>query len=167
MDSRLNWIAELFRYGQQMNLELLRVAGGLTAEQLDRPLDIGMGSVRRILAHVLHGEATWLARFTGHAEAPWPAAEPDISPEQIAARLAEVALQRSTFLDALDPARLSDRLAYRDSRGSQFTATLQQMLIQTVLHSHHHRAQIVNSIRRVGGHVVEVDYMYSVRQPMA
>jgi uncharacterized damage-inducible protein DinB len=44
-------------------------------------------------------------------------------------------------------------------RDSMFTATLQQMLTQSVLHSHHHRAQIVNAIRRVGGTVAEVDYM--------
>jgi hypothetical protein len=49
---------------------------------------------------------------------------------------------------------------YRDSKGSLFKATLNDMLIQNVMHSTHHRAQIVNAIRRVGqpqvGNVIEM-----------
>jgi uncharacterized damage-inducible protein DinB len=39
------------------------------------------------------------------------------------------------------------------------------MIEQYILHSHHHRAQAINAIKRAGGPVVEADYMYVVRQP--
>jgi uncharacterized damage-inducible protein DinB len=165
MTAELITLVEIFRYGQEMNVKLLDAADRLTAAQLDEPLDIGPGSVRKICTHLLHGEATWLKRFTGNPQAPWPTQPQPLTPAQMVKQLSEIHTERAAFVDGLGPAQLSNRLSYRDSRGSMFTATLHQMLIQSVLHSHHHRAQMINAIRRVGVPIIEADYMYSVRQP--
>ena len=80
-------------------------------------------------------------------------------------QLENVWRERDQFLSGVTPSQLAAEQIYRDSKGSLFRASLEQMLIQGVLHSHHHRAQVCNGIRRVGGNPPELDYMYSVRKP--
>jgi uncharacterized damage-inducible protein DinB len=73
---------------------------------------------------------------------------------------------RDRFLDRVDDVRLAADQVYRDSKGSLFRATLHEMMLQGINHSVHHRAQAVNMIRRLGGPIVEVDFMYWRRQPV-
>lgn len=155
-------LLELLRYGDRANEIVMTEVCGLSATQLDRPLDLGMGSVRKIASHLLAGEVTWLARLGGNVEAKWPAKP---IPEDPAAML-EMFRAEATARKALiiGPADLDRRQQYRDSRGSLFEASLQDMLIQMVVHATHHRAQLVNAIRRVGGDPLEVDYMQMVRR---
>lgn len=163
--SPLDPFRELFRYGDAMNDQLFNVAETLDVAMLDQKLDIGLGSVRAILRHIAAGEETWLRRWQKDVESPWVESSLPSDLVQVHARLVAVRPTRDAFLDSLTPASLFAEQIYRDSKGSMFKATLQEMLIQGVLHSHHHRAQVVNAIRRVGGPTIEVDYMYSVRKP--
>ena len=55
---------------------------------------------------------------------------------------------------------------YRDSKGSLYQTTLQNMLLEMIVHATHHRAQAINALRRVGAAVPEVDYMQQVREPV-
>jgi uncharacterized damage-inducible protein DinB len=157
-------LVEFARYGMGMNVKLLDASRTLSDAQLDQPLDIGMGSVRRILRHVLAGEITWLERWRGVTEAVWAEASLPHDLPTLSARFDQTGHDLIHFIEALAPDRLAIEQPYRDSRGTLYRATLGQMILQGLLHSHHHRAQWVNALRRVGGPVVEVDYMYSVRQ---
>ena len=67
-------LIRLFAYSDWANSTVLEVAGKMTDEQLDRPLEIGPkpGSLRRILNHILAGEAVWLSRWQGNVENTWP-----------------------------------------------------------------------------------------------
>lgn len=157
-------LVDFARYGLAMNLKLLVASHTLSDAQLDQPLDIGMGSTRRILRHVLAGEITWLERWRGVTEAKWIEASLPNDLPTLTVRFEQTGNELIQFVDSLAPDRLSLEQPYRDSRGTLYRATLGQMILQGLLHSHHHRAQWVNALRRVGGPVVEVDYMYSVRQ---
>jgi len=75
--------------------------------------------------------------------------------------------ERDAFLAELSDAALQASVTYRDSKGSLFSASLGQMMVQMCVHSTHHRAQAVNMIRRAGGQTPEVDYMVWVRKPVA
>ena len=159
-------LVDFARYGLAMNLSLLEASRTLSETQLDLPLDIGMGSVRRILRHVLAGEVTWLERWRGVGEAGWIEAHLPNDLPTLSSRFQQTGHEQIQFIDSLSPDRLAIEQVYRDSKGSLFRATLGQMVLQGLLHSHHHRAQWVNALRRAGGPVVEVDYMYSVRKPV-
>jgi uncharacterized damage-inducible protein DinB len=156
---------ELFRYGDAVNDLVMNAACKLPDEQLDRSLDLGFGSIRRICRHLLAGETTWLARIRGDVEAKWPDEQTRLSIPQMLQQLESVRAGRQSFLATLQPAQLSSRQRYRDSKGSVYEATLQEMLLQTVIHGIYHRAQIVDCIQLVGGTPPAVDYMYLVRKP--
>jgi uncharacterized damage-inducible protein DinB len=164
MDS-LATLSELFRYADAANDMVFTAASALTDPQLDQPLDLGMGSARKICQHTAAGEVTWLARITGQVEAKWPASPVPAAVDAMRQQIAGAATARQAFLRSLCPGDLNRIQKYRDSKGSLFQVTLQQMLLQMFIHSTHHRSQIVNAIRRVGGQPPEVDYMYHVRQP--
>jgi uncharacterized damage-inducible protein DinB len=162
----LSTLRELFNYSDTSNRLVLTTAGQLSDEQLDHPLDLGPGSIRRICRHLLAGEATWLRRIQGVAEARWP---DELQPMPVSAMLEQletVWTDRDRFLDTLPPEHLTRTQSYRDSKGSLFQASLHEMLIQSIVHSIHHRAQIANGLRRTGGQAPNLDYMYLVRRPL-
>lgn len=158
-------IRVLIEYTDWSNDRLLAAAEPLDDARLDRELDIGPGTLRRALLHILSGEQVWLRRWRGEAEAAWPDERERAPVAQVRTRLAANRNERDAFLDTLAGAHadLGRVQPYRDSKGSLFRATLGDMLIQGVLHSKHHQAQAVNMIRRLDGEWPELDYMYRVR----
>lgn len=152
-------IYEFFTYSDEMNRRLLKAAGSLSAERLDQKFDLGVGSLRKVLAHILIGEQVWLERCRGNVEAKWPY-ETDQTPSQMLEELEQISDGRTQFLSSLDDAALIANLQYRDSKGGLYVATLHDMLMQTITHSTHHRAQAVHLLRHVGGEFVEMDFMY-------
>jgi uncharacterized damage-inducible protein DinB len=163
--SDLATIVELVRYGEVANHLVMGSVVPLSDEQLDRPLDLGMGSLRKICQHLLAGEVTWLARISGQVEAKWPAKAIPQSAWEMHAMFGQVQQERQALLRGLKDEQLNRMQKYRDSKGTLFQATVRQMLVQMITHATHHRAQAVNAIRRVGGPVPEVDYMTQVRVP--
>lgn len=159
MDS-LTTLRTLFAYSDDMNRRLLAAAEPLSAAQLDQPFDMGMNSLRGTLAHLLVAETVWLERQCGEGETKWPPYETTQSPAEMLAAFEKLWRRRDTFLASLTTRELERDQVYRDSKGSQFTATLHDMLTQGLVHSTHHRAQAVHMLKRVGGEFVEVDFMY-------
>lgn len=157
-------IRELMEHGRVANMLVTTAMAALSDEQMDRPLDLGMGSLRRICQHLVAGEVTWLARIRGEVEAKWPARPISELRDMMGKELEATGDEMRRFVEALRPEQLDRVQRYRDSKGALFEATLHQMLLQVVLHSAHHRAQMVNAIRRVGGKAPEVDYMSAVRR---
>jgi uncharacterized damage-inducible protein DinB len=160
----LDTVRELFRYNDVANTMVFDAVAPLGEEQLNQPLDIGPGSLRKILRHLLAGEQTWLRRQRGEVEAKWAEAAAPSAIDEVRSQLDANAEDRAAWLSKLTDADLARTQNYRDSKGTLYSATLHEMLLQAFVHSTHHRAQAVNAIRRVGGAAPDVDYMYSVRR---
>lgn len=159
----LDTVRVLLEYTDWCNRQLLESAAPLDDDALDRDMQIGPGSVRRILVHIASGEQVWLRRWKGEAEAKWPAETERVAVAALAARLAENAAARDAWLSTLSPADTVVVQPYRDSRGTLYRASLGDMLVQGVMHSKHHQAQCVNALKRLGARWPELDYMYRVR----
>lgn len=155
----------LLAYGDEMNRRLLAASMPLTDERLDAAVDIGPGSLRRTLVHILVGEAAWLSRWKGHVETKWHTFPIPPSVEELSALADGTRVDRDAFLATLDEAKLATVQAYRDSAGSLYRAALRDQILQGIVHSTHHRAQAVHLLKRAGGTFVEVDFMYWRRQP--
>jgi uncharacterized damage-inducible protein DinB len=158
-------IQTTLRYSDWANDQLLHAAGGLSDVQLDQPFEMGPGSLRRTLLHIWAGESVWLERWKGKAETPWPDESERVSIAALDERFRDTWTRRTAWLDALANTKLAESVVYRDSKESRFSAALGDMMLQMCLHSHHHRAQAVNMLRRLGAAAPELDYMYHVRRP--
>ena len=161
----LNTLRAFLRYSEWANGQLVHASAGLEDGQLDQSFDIGRGTLRKTLLHIHAGEHIWLQRWQERTETPWPDEDEKASVATIAGRFSTSYAERATFLATLTDGDLERLIAYRDSAGSVFKATLADMVVQGILHSTHHRAQAVNMIRRAGGPGVELDYMMWVRKP--
>lgn len=156
---------QMLAYNDWADAQVLAAAAPLSSAQLDQPFEIGRGSLRRTLLHVYGGEHVWLQRSMGQSETPWVDEDEAVDVQTIRSRFEAMWRERDAFLRTLSDADLSRPQVYRDSRGSRFQATLGEMLLQMYLHSTHHRAQIVNMLRRLGTDPLELDYMCWVRKP--
>lgn len=162
----LDTIRALLRYSDWANEQLVRAAAGLTHDSLDKVFDIGLGTLRRTLLHILAGESVWLKRWQEEQETPWPNEDELVAPAMVWDRFSEMFPQRDRFLALLRPEDTTRAVVYRDSKGSLFSAPLGDMMIQMCTHSAHHRAQAVNIFRRLGADAPELDYMMWVRRPV-
>lgn len=159
-------VRTILRYGDWANEQSVHACSNLPDEQLDRVFDIGRGTLRKTLLHILAGESVWLRRWQGDCETLWPSEDEPASPATIEGRFTETIRNRDLFLATIDAGRLTRAVVYRDSKGSLFSASLGDMMLQMCLHSTHHRAQAVNILRRLDVSPPEVDYMMWVRKPM-
>jgi uncharacterized damage-inducible protein DinB len=155
----------LLDHNDWSNDRILDAAAPLSDNQLDAPFDMGPGSLRRTLIHTQAGEEVWLKRLKGVAETPWPDEGARIAVAALAEQWRVARLARDAHLATLEGTDLSRIQPYRDSRGTLYRASLAAMILQPIHHSIHHRAQLVNMLRRVGAKAPELDYMYRARVP--
>jgi len=160
-------LSTLLEYTDWSSTRLLESAANLSDEQLDRDMQIGPGTFRRIILHIYNGELIWLKRWQGVVENKWPSESEAVSIAELNGRLEANARDRDTWLERLTADALGRTQTYRDSKGSLFQATLGDMIVQGIMHTKHHQAQAVNALKRLGAPWPELDYMYRVRKPAA
>jgi uncharacterized damage-inducible protein DinB len=161
----ISTVRTMLAYTDWSSGRLLTCAAACADEQLDRDLQIGPGTLRRILLHTYNGELIWFNRWRGVAENAWPSEQEKVAIPELARRYAANAAARDQWLATLAPKDAARVQTYRDSKGSLFQATLGDMLLQGVMHTKHHQAQGVNALKRLGAEWPELDYMYRVRKP--
>lgn len=161
----LEAIKSFLRYSDWCNEEIERSAAAVDDAGLDRPFDMGLGTLRRTFQHIRDAEQVWLQRWMGKVEVPWPKEQPVEPVRKVGDDLRRNAAERDAFVKSVIESNLTKIIPYRDSKGSMYETTLLDMMLQTCIHSAHHRAQAVNMLRRVGRPVLDLDYMYWCRKP--
>jgi uncharacterized damage-inducible protein DinB len=158
----LRTVRELMRYSDWANQQILSRCAPLADEQLDRPFEMGMGSLRRTLLHIHNGEQVWLERLRGRAETPWPSEDEPAPVAAIEERFRATWTQRDAYLAHLNNRELARAQVYRDSLGERFRTTLGAMLLQLCTHSTWHRAQALNMLRHLGSTLPKpgLDYVF-------
>lgn len=162
---QLETMRVLYKYNDWANDQLLLAAGQVGDGRLDQPFDMGLGSLRTTLMHIIIAEDTFLKRGQGQVEAPWGDENERGIVAQMKERLDDTRRRREAFLATLADSDLPKKRSYRDSYGSLYATTLGDLIVQVCMHSMHHRAQVVNMLRRVGGNAPELDYIYWMRKP--
>ncbi|HKQ49021.1 MAG TPA: DinB family protein [Phycisphaerae bacterium] len=147
-------LRELYAFNRWANDKTLAIADGLSAEQLDRSFEMGLGSIRNTLHHIWAAELIWLERWLqGGGAVKYPEIEAGLAVSALAERCAEAHRRRDAFVTALQEADLSRRISYVNRKGETWTYELGQMLLHVCNHGIHHRAQFINMVRRAGGPV--------------
>lgn len=132
-----------------------------TAESLAAMTPPPADAVRRY-AHILGAEATWLARLAGRdaGVAVWPDA--DLSGcAALAARNHE---ELARYGGELDGEHRGRRVTYRNTRGDEFTNTVEEILHHVALHGMYHRGQVALLVREAGGTPLATDLIAYLRE---
>jgi uncharacterized damage-inducible protein DinB len=116
----------------------------------------------RWLGHIIGAEYLWLARLDGQpAQLPvWP----DLSIADCDSRLEELSGMLSETLAGATSKRLSEPVAYINSKGEAWTSTVEDILTHVTIHSAYHRGQIASDLRAAGQDPAYTDYIHAVRQ---
>lgn len=152
---------ELYDYNDWANGRLLRLCEGLSGQQLDEPRELGFGSLRATLFHLLQAERLWLDRWQGRAWAPLATDPQGISLDELASAMQLVAAERNELLEREEPADFARVVTYADTRGNQYAHHLGDLLLHVANHGTHHRAQALHFLKHCGRKVVGgLDYLF-------
>jgi uncharacterized damage-inducible protein DinB len=116
----------------------------------------------QLLAHILSAERLWLERLKQQAQSlpVWP----DFNLDQCEAQVAELASLWPDYLAQLFPARLAEKITYKNSKGEPWTSSVEDVLTHVALHSAYHRGQIASHMRASGEQPAYTDFIHAARQ---
>ncbi len=116
----------------------------------------------QLLAHILSAERLWLERIKKQPQSQpvWP----EFTLDQCEAQISELAQPWREYLGQLSVAALSEKVAYKNSKGEQWTSTVEDVLTHVLLHSAYHRGQIASHVRTAGGEPAYTDFIHAARQ---
>jgi uncharacterized damage-inducible protein DinB len=157
-------ISKLYAYNDWANDALLAAADALPAEELDRPFEMGLGSLRKTLCHILDAEPWWLTNWTEGPGQLFPAADATVSIADLKNRAARTARRRNEFLagrSAEDLARSMEALA---RAGKMVSFPMADVIVHLTFHGTHHRAQANNMLRRLGQKPLGMDLLLWLRE---
>jgi uncharacterized damage-inducible protein DinB len=114
-----------------------------------------------LYAHVLGAEHTWLSRMLKRTprEKIWP----ELTLERAGALAAENEAGLRALLESRSADELQGKIAYNNSAGLAFESTLEDMLLQVILHGCYHRGQVALLVRDAGAEPSPTDYIAFVR----
>jgi uncharacterized damage-inducible protein DinB len=157
--AEIGGLRRFFAYGDWATGRMMAAAASLSGEQLDRPFEIGMGTLRATLRHIRDAEQWWLVNWTRGPE-PFPAAQDRPAVEAIRAQFEETAARRNEFLSSLSGVgALSRTITARPRADMSLLFPLGVTMLQVCVHGTHHRAQALNMLRRLGGPTPGLDYI--------
>jgi uncharacterized damage-inducible protein DinB len=116
----------------------------LSDEQLDRRFEMGVGTLRNTLIHMIDAGGAWHAALTGTND--YQPLDPKASIDEITQKHATVAKSFATFCKTGSTADILNA-----TRGTR-AITVPRGLISThfLTHGTHHRAQCLNMLRHLG-----------------
>ena len=112
----------------------------------------------KLLAHIVGTQWVWLSRLRGTA--PKLAVWPDLALESCAA---EIDALREEWQRYLSTASLDSTIAYRNSKGENWSSRVEDVLMHVILHGSYHRGQIATAVRGGGEVPAYTDYIQCTR----
>lgn len=115
----------------------------------------------KLMAHIVGAEHLWLARLQRR---PAPLAVwPELTLEHCADQLSDLSKQWPDYLARI-AGRLGDEITYVNSKGEEWTSTVEDILVHVTIHSAYHRGQIASDVRAAGRAPAYTDFIHAVRQ---
>lgn len=130
---------------------VLRLCDGLTEAQLDAPREMGremgMGSLRATLFHILAAEQFWMKRWKGISTGAFPLDPAGISIGQLETGFAASAEERRAFMELEAKTDYNRLVRYVHSNGTAYEQKVGDLLLHVCNHAVHHRAQVLNYLK--------------------
>ena len=117
----------------------------------------------KLFAHIVTTEKLYFLRITG--QDPWPQNFwPELSLEQSAGLIQKNYDRYYAFLEETPSEKFSEEIQYRNSKGITYQTVISEMFTHLALHGEHHRGQIAQLIRKIGGKPAVTDYITYTRK---
>lgn len=161
MTESVSLIEDLYRYNDWANARVFAMCLDLTQAQLDETREIGFGSLRNTLFHILTAEQIWLERWQVVSWRPFPTDSMGMGLDDIEAQFKQIAQARQQMIGSERATKWKRVVNYKDSRGTEFSNPLDLLLLHVVNHSIYHRAQALNLLKSLGRTVpIGLDYIF-------
>lgn len=163
----ISQIEDLYRYNDWANAKIFSLCEGLAHAQLDEKREIGMGSLRNTLFHILTAEQIWLERWQVAPWRPFPTDSLGLDVDDIQAQLRQISQARFQMLTSEKPSRWQRIVNYKDAKGNERSEPLDYQLLHVANHSTYHRAQALAYLKSFGRTTpVGLDYLlYKLARP--
>jgi uncharacterized damage-inducible protein DinB len=144
-------LERLFAYDAWANAESLKAVrdGGAPATAV------------RLMAHVVAAGRLWKGRL--HADPAPVVVWPELPVEAIAAEVDRLGRLWLAFVAGLDGVALVRSVSYVNSKGEEWTTSVDDVLMHVVLHSAYHRGQVGYVLRAAGAQPAYTDYAHCIR----
>ena len=140
--------SSLYAYNDWANEKVIQLCDGLTDAQLDQPKEMGMGTLRATLFHILTADVVWMERWESTPWRRFPTDPEGKSIAEIATALGEVSHRRSSLVESHQSDGWNSMIDYQDSAKTPYNHQLHDLLLHVWVHGIHHRAQALNYLKR-------------------
>lgn len=159
----LGTFRELFAYNDWAWDAVAGPAAELPADKLDQVFDMGPGTIRKTLHHIWGAEKVWLDRWRQGGKPPFAEFDPARSISELTALRRETCAQRDAFFTTLSDSDLPREITFTTIRDdTTHTLPLAPLMLHVCHHGVHHRAQVLNMLKRVGATIPPrgIDYLF-------
>jgi uncharacterized damage-inducible protein DinB len=139
---------EYDRWANQAALESVRAAGS-------PPRSL------KLMAHIAAAQWLWLERIENMDKkvVVWP----EWALEECAKQVRAAGDAWGTYLAEASEPTLATAIAYRNTKGEQWTSMVRDIVMHVVMHGAYHRGQVAADVRSSGGEPAYTDYIQAVR----
>ncbi|CAG5083898.1 DinB family protein [Parvicella tangerina] len=141
---------EIISYHHQINQKLIIQLAAHEHELTDRTIPL--------LSHTINAQQIWNARITGKEQ---------LGVHEVHALKNCITLDQENYQEALrilNARDLKEKISYQNSKGIEFTNTIQEIFYHVANHFSHHKGQIISDLRQLGVTPILTDYIYYKRQ---
>jgi uncharacterized damage-inducible protein DinB len=155
----LDVVRSLYQYNVWANHRVLMATSDLTPEQFLVPASISDHSVRDTLVHTMSAEWIWLSRWKGISPRALFESTEFQNLQSIRVRWDDVEARTRQFIDHLTPSRLSEVVAYVNTKDEKWAYPLWQQMIHQVNHATQHRSEVAAMLTYFGNSPGDLDYL--------
>ena len=151
-------LRDYIAYSDWARDRVIESANGISDEKLDKTFDVGLGSIRKTLAHLADVDRWWMENWSSDASRLFPQPRENAKLEQIKQDYRKTSDARNKFVAGLSDQDLNRAIKAQPEAGRTLDFPLGQTMIEVANHATHHRSHAINMLRRVGITVPPTDY---------
>jgi uncharacterized damage-inducible protein DinB len=157
-------LRRLFDYTDWATTEVLQRADKLSDAELDRPFDMGPGTLRKTLLHLADAERWWYANWTGQPPREFGGLSAKLPTAQLLGGYRQAADARNALVGECTPDELQRAVTAYLRPDIAVRFRVGESLLQLYAHATHHRAQAINMLRQLGLEPPVLDYVLFARR---
>ncbi|WP_161604623.1 DinB family protein [Roseiconus nitratireducens] len=153
-------VQRLYAYHDWAMNEVFDMCDTVDVAALDQDFSMGSGTIRKCLRHLLDAEQWWIDNWSGDSN-DFPRSAEEMPLQEIQSQWKKLSRKRKRFLATVDE-DAAMKVVTVAPNGLPTSFRIGESVLQLPLHGTHHRAQIINMVRRSKGRLHNIDLLYAI-----